>query len=170
MTFDPSMSGNLTGIVTDGTYLWAVTENGTDYVYRFLITRDGDKRPVSRRTASGRCLRELQADRHHARSDRHFAEPVVVDESTDTVYEYGDARILSTPSGTGELTSTSFLLSSGNSAPQGIADPMAMFGDASNDGLYRDDIAAVSSMDLGAGFDSVGLVGTPLLEECNSGW
>lgn len=92
MTFDPSMSGNLKGIVTDGTYLWAVTENGTDYVYRFLITRDGDK-------ATGLTQDGLWTLAYaNSKPTGITLDPAgtsqslwVVDESTDTVYEYGAA-------------------------------------------------------------------------------
>jgi hypothetical protein len=59
----------------------------------------------------------------------------IVDESTDTVYEYGNGRTLT--NGTGAVSS-SFKLAGTNLDPQGIADPLAWAGstDASTLNLF----------------------------------
>jgi uncharacterized repeat protein (TIGR01451 family) len=123
-TFTPSMSGDLKGIVTDGNYLWAVTEGSTDYVYRFTITRSASTGDPSTLTQSG--LWKL--DSANAKPTGITLDPTggnklwIVDEGTDMVYEYAVGRGLT--SGTG-VVSTSFSLGSTNVAPQGIADPLA---------------------------------------------
>jgi hypothetical protein len=130
-TFTPSMSGNLKGIVTDGTYLWAVTEGGTDYVYRFNITRNsaGDptgltqdglwKLPTANSKPTGITL-----DPNPTGASNSLW---IVDESTDTVYEYVNGRSLT--SGTASVAK-SFKLAGTNLAPQGIADPLTGNGNA----------------------------------------
>lgn len=124
-SFAPAMSGNLKGIVTDGTFLWAVTEGGTDYVYRFTIARDAATGDPTGLTQSG--LWKLATA--NSKPTGITIDPTgtsqsiwVVDESSDTVYEYGNGRSLTT--GTGAVSS-SFKLAATNLAPQGIADPLS---------------------------------------------
>ncbi len=170
--FTPSMSGNLKGIVTDGTYLWAVTEGGTDYVYRFEIVRDGSGNPTGL-SASG----VWQLATANAKPTGITLDPTgqsdslwVVDESSDTVYEYGGARTLTT--GTGTVTAT-FKLAAGNTSPQGIADPLAASADAfalADASAVQDADAALADpyadafistlLDDASACDDVGLVGT----------
>jgi hypothetical protein len=120
--FGLSMSGNLKGIVTDGTNLWAVSEGGTDYVYRFAIARDGVGNPTGL-TKNG----EWKLATDNSKPTGITLDPTgasqsiwIVDESSDSVYEYGGGRSLT--AGTGTMTAT-FRLAPGNVAPQGIADP-----------------------------------------------
>jgi hypothetical protein len=133
-TFTPSMSGNLKGIVSDGTYLWAVTEGGTDYVYRFTIVRDGSGAPTGLTQTGLWTLPSVNGKPTGITLDPTGASQSlwIVDETSDTVYEYGNARSLT--SGTGTVTS-SFALSSTNTSPQGIADPLSFAGATVSDSL-----------------------------------
>ena len=145
--FAPSMSGNLKGIVTDGTYLWVVTEGSTDYVYRFTITRDAVTGDPTGLTQSGLwTLATANSKPTGITLDPTGASQSlwVVDESTDTVYEYANARSLTSGQG---VVSNSFKLAGTNLAPQGIADPLVWSG-ASEDAdlpvlssLLSDDLA-----------------------------
>ena len=170
--FTPSMSGSLKGIVTDGTYLWVVTEGGTDYVYRFEIVRNGSGAPTGL-SASG----VWKLATANTKPTGITLDPTgqsdslwVVDESSDTVYEYGGGRNLT--AGTGTVTA-SFKLAAGNTSPQGIADPLA----ASADTFALADASAVADRDAAltdpyadaiigtllddvTACDGVGLVGT----------
>ncbi len=121
-TLSPTMAGNLKGIVTDGTRLWVVTEGATDIVYRFLIVRDGTGAPTALTPDGSWKLATANSKPTGITLDPTGASQSIwiVDESTDTVYEYGNARSLT--SGTGVVT-TSFKLGSTNVAPQGLADP-----------------------------------------------
>ena len=122
-SFTLSLAGNLKGIVTDGTYLWAVTEGTSDYVYRFKIVRDWWGNPSGLSQSGGWQLPTANAKPTgitldpSGKSDSLW----IVDESTDTVYEYGYGR--SQTWGVGTITAH-FKLSPGNTAPQGIADPL----------------------------------------------
>ncbi|MBV2262560.1 MAG: carboxypeptidase regulatory-like domain-containing protein, partial [Thauera sp.] len=169
--FTPSMSGSLKGIVTDGTYLWAVTEGGTDYVYRFKIVRDGAGDP-SGLNASG----VWKLATANAKPTGITLDPTgqsdslwIVDEASDTVYEYGGARSLT--SGTGSV-SASFKLAAGNTAAQGIADPLSALPDTFDladasaaqglDAALADPYAgefASALLDDAIAFHDVGLVG-----------
>ncbi|HAX77735.1 MAG TPA: hypothetical protein DCY88_18330, partial [Cyanobacteria bacterium UBA11372] len=126
-TFSPSMSGNLKGIVTDGNKLWAVTEGGTDYVYRFAIARDAAGNPTGLTQDGVWKLATANCKPTGITIDPTGASQSIwiVDESTDTVYEYANGRSLT--SGTGTV-SNSFKLASTNLAPQGIADPLVSGG------------------------------------------
>ena len=125
-SFAPALSGNLKGVVTNGTYLWAVTEGSSDFVYRFTITRSATTGDPTALTQSG--LWKLATA--NSKPTGITIDPTgvsqsiwIVDESTDSVYEYGNARSVTT--GTG-VVSSSFKLDSTNLAPQGIADPQLL--------------------------------------------
>ena len=125
-SFAPSMSGNLKGVVTNGTYLWVVTEGSSDFVYRFTITRSASTGDPTALTQSG--LWKLATV--NSKPTGITIDPTgvsqsiwIVDESMNSVYEYGNARSVTT--GTG-VVSSSFKLDSTNLAPQGIADPQLL--------------------------------------------
>jgi Dockerin type I domain len=123
MSFTPSMSGNLKGIVTDGTYLWVVTEGSTDYVYRYTITRSSSTGDPTSLTQTGLWkLPSVNSKPTGITIDPTNASMSiwVVDESTDRVYEYANSRGMTVGTGT---VSKWFQLDSNNLAPQGIADP-----------------------------------------------
>jgi hypothetical protein len=158
--FAPSMSGNLKGIVTDGTFLWAVTEGSTDYVYRFTITRNASTGDPTGLTQSG--LWQLASA--NSKPTGITLDPTgasqslwVVDESTDTVYAYGNSRSLT--SGTG-MVSSSFMLAGTNLAAQGIADPLSFGGDdaRTQHDPYADVGALLAQADTGL-VDTMWLVG-----------
>ncbi|MBK9362042.1 MAG: carboxypeptidase regulatory-like domain-containing protein [Rubrivivax sp.] len=153
-TFTPSMSGNLKGIVSDGTSLWAVTEGGTDYVYRFTIARDGSGNPTGLTQSGQWTLASANSKPTGITLDPTGASQSlwIVDESSDSVYEYGSGRSLS--SGTGAVSNI-FALADTNAAPQGIADPLAWSTDAF-------DTTALIDAAYGPGYDAacdVALIG-----------
>ena len=116
------MSGNLKGIVTNGTSLWVVTEGGTDYVYRFAIIRDSSGNPTGLTQNGKWTLVTANSKPTGITLDPSGASQSlwIVDESSDSVYEYSNARNWNSGAGT---VKTSFKLASTNLAPQGIADP-----------------------------------------------
>ncbi len=118
------MSGDLKGIVTDGDKLWAVTEGGTDYVYRFDIVRDGSGNATGLTQDGQWTLATANSKPTGITLDPTGASNSlwIVDESTDTVYEYANGR--NTTSGTGVAATSTFALAADNGQPQGIADPM----------------------------------------------
>nr|MCU0981911.1 hypothetical protein [Pirellulaceae bacterium] len=124
------------GLTLDGDDLWmgdrdrkihwydnaAGNTSGTDYVYRFAIARDGVGNPTGL-TKNG----EWKLATDNSKPTGITLDPTgasqsiwIVDESSDSVYEYGGGRSLT--AGTGTMTAT-FRLAPGNVAPQGIADP-----------------------------------------------
>lgn len=123
-TFAPAMSGNLKGIVTDGTHLWAVTEGGTDYVYRFTINRDASGNPTGLTQDGQWSLATANSKPTGITLDPKNASNSlwVVDESSDSVYEYAGGRNLTSGSATAANT---FKLEGTNLAAQGIADPLS---------------------------------------------
>lgn len=119
-TLAPPMTGNLKGIVTDGTSLWVVTEGGTDYVYRFTIVRDGSGTPTGLTQTGLWKLAAANAKPTGITLDPSGASMSlwIVDEGSDSVYEYANGRAQT--SGTGTVVN-SFHLSATDVAAQGIA-------------------------------------------------
>ena len=110
-------SGNTSpkDIVTDGTNLWVVNDSSTDRVFKYTLTGSlvgswtidsGNKAPTG-----------LTIDPSGASQSIW-----IVDNGTDRVYEYTNSRSRNSSSQTAAL---SFALASGNTNPQGIADPPA---------------------------------------------
>jgi len=133
-TFDPKMSGTLKGIVTNGTSLWAVTEGGTDYVYRYAITRNASGDPTGLTQNGVWKLPDANSKPTGITLDPTGVSKSlwIVDESSDSVYEYGNAVGLASNSSTTANaavlgTPTTFKLGKGNAAPQGIADPVGFY-------------------------------------------
>ncbi len=110
-----SSNTNPKGIVTDGTYLWVVNDSSTDKVFKYSL--------------SGSLVGSWTIDSANQLPTGLTIDPTngsqsiwIVDSGTDKVYEYASAR--GTTSGSLSATVT-FSLASGNSNPQGIADPPA---------------------------------------------
>ena len=110
-------SGNTSpkDIVTDGTNLWVVNDSSTDRVFKYTLTGSlvgswtidsGNKAPTG-----------LTIDPSGASQSIW-----IVDNGTDRVYEYTNSRSRNADS---QSASLSFALASGNTNPQGIADPPA---------------------------------------------
>ncbi len=104
---------NPKGIVTDGTHLWVVNDGSTDKVFKY--------------TLSGSLVGSWTIDTVNKLPTGLTIDPSgasqsiwIVDNGTDKVYEYANARVKTTGSFS---ASTSFALAAGNSNPQGIADP-----------------------------------------------
>jgi len=106
---------NAKDIVTDGTSLWVVDDGGSngDFVYKY--------------TVSGSYQGSWQIDVGNTQPTGLTIDPSgasqniwIVDNGTDRIYEYPNARSLITGA---QQSSESFALASGNINPQGIADP-----------------------------------------------
>jgi len=104
---------NPKGIVTDGTYLWVVNDSSSDKVFKY--------------TLSGSLVGSWTIDSGNQTPTGLTIDPAngsqsiwIVDSGTDRVYEYSAAR--SRVSGS-QAAGITFVLASGNSNPQGIADP-----------------------------------------------
>ncbi len=99
-------------LVTDGTSVWVVDDQNLDRVYKY--------------TLGGTCLGRWNIDATNASPTGITLDPAdpkhlwVVDSGTDRVYQYNDAVYRTTGS---QNASTSYALASGNTNPQGIADP-----------------------------------------------
>ena len=108
-------NSNPTDLTTDGRFIWVVNEGGTkspDMVFKY--------------TLSGSFLGRWQLDAANSRPTGITVDPAggnklwVVDNGTDRIYEYSGAT--GRVSG-GMIASKSYALTSGNTNPQGIADP-----------------------------------------------
>lgn len=107
-------SGNTSpkDIVTDGTYLWVVNDSSTDKVFKY--------------TVAGAYLGSWTIDAANRSPTGITLDPAgpshlwIVDSGTDRVYQYNAA--VGRTSGS-QSAATSFALASGNTNPQGIADP-----------------------------------------------
>ncbi|MEO8270481.1 MAG: PKD domain-containing protein, partial [Aureliella sp.] len=106
-------NANPKGIVTDGTYLWIVNDSTSDKVFKYTI--------------SGSLVGSWTIDSGNQTPTGLTIDPAngsqsiwIVDSGTDRVYEYAVAR--SRVSGS-QAAGITFALASGNSNPQGIADP-----------------------------------------------
>ena len=108
-------SGNTNSkdIVTDGTYLWTVNDSTSDYVFKYTVagTYVG-KWKIS--TSGAKAPTGITLD---PSSPAHIW---IVDSGTDRVYQYDNAASLTSGS---KSANGNFVLSSGNTNPQGIADP-----------------------------------------------
>ena len=133
-----------------------MTEGGTDYVYRFEIVRDAAGAPTGLSASGVWNLATANAKPTGITLDPTGQSDSlwVVDESSDTVYEYGGARTLTT--GTGTVTAT-FKLAAGNTSPQGIADPFAGSADTLDlvDAAGTQDLEAALADPYAGTFDSM---------------
>ncbi|MCC6491491.1 MAG: hypothetical protein IT424_00535 [Pirellulales bacterium] len=99
-------------IVTDGQYLWVVNDNSTDKVFKY--------------TLAGQLVGSWTIDSANRSPTGITLDPAspshlwVVDSGTDRVYQYNAA--VGRTSGS-QSASSSFALATGNTNPQGIADP-----------------------------------------------
>ncbi len=107
-----SANTNPKGIVTDGNYLWVVNDSTTDKVFKYRL--------------NGNLVNSWTIDSANKTPTGLTIDPTgasqsiwIVDSGTDTVYEYDNARGTALPS----LPASAFALASGNTNPQGIADP-----------------------------------------------
>ena len=131
-------TGNLNarGIVTDGTSLWTVNDSTTDKVFKYSIsgTYLGNW-TIAAENAAPSGIAINPADVNHI---------WIVDSSTSKVYQYSDAATRLSGS---QSVASSFVLASGNTAPQGIADPPP---------LAFSSVAAGQNMTTGRGASSAG--------------
>jgi subtilisin family serine protease/subtilisin-like proprotein convertase family protein len=101
-------------IVANGTSLWVVNDSTTDKVFKYSVT--GTLQGSWTINAGGGSPTGLTLD---PSSVNHLW---IVDSATDRVYQYDGAAGRTSDT---QSPSTSFLLASGNTNPQGIADPPA---------------------------------------------
>jgi protocatechuate 3,4-dioxygenase beta subunit len=127
------------GMTTDGTYLWLVDDASANSVFRYTITRDSAGTPtglgglVSWTLGSGiTAPTGITIDPTGASQSLW-----VVDNATDSVYEFANAR--SRTSGSSVAASKSFGLGYASSNPQDIFDPLVQ------------DPAAAGGVDSGSG-------------------
>ncbi|XZE17590.1 hypothetical protein SH449x_002864 [Pirellulaceae bacterium SH449] len=110
-------SGNLNpkDIVTDGTNIWVVNDSTTDKVFKYTMT--GALVGSWTIDSANKAPTGLTIDPSGASQSIW-----IVDNGTDRVYEYTNARSRNSGS---QSASLSFALAAGNTNPQGIADPPA---------------------------------------------
>jgi hypothetical protein len=106
-------NGNPKDLVTDGTSIWVVDDAGTDKVFKYTLS--GALLGSWTLTGGGGSPAGITLDPSNAQ--QHLW---VVDNATDRVYQYDNAR--SRTSGS-QSASTTFVLAAGNTNPQGISDP-----------------------------------------------
>ena len=106
-------NSNPKDIVTDGTHLWVVNDSTTDKVFKYTLT--------------GALVGSWTIDSFNKSPTGITLDPSpgsqslwIVDNGTDRVYEYANARSGSLSS---QAASVTFALAAGNTNPQGIADP-----------------------------------------------
>ncbi len=107
-------SGNASpkDIVTDGVNLWVVNDSSTDKVFKYTLS--GSLVGSWTITGAGSSPTGITLD------PAHVGNLWIVDSGTKRVYQFDNAASLTS----GQLyPSTSFALASGNTNPQGVADP-----------------------------------------------
>ena len=102
-------------IVTDGTSIWVVNDSSTDKVFKYSVT--GSLAGSWTISSGGGSPTGITIDPSNATQDIW-----IVDSGTDKVYQYTTGR--SRTSGSQAAVAT-FALATGNTNPQGIADPPA---------------------------------------------
>ena len=112
------------GITTDGVKLWVVEDDSANTVFVYNITRDGAGTPTALTSAGSWTLDSRNTTPTGITLDPTGASNSlwVVDSGTDTVYEYANAKSLT--SGSNVVASKTFLLDSTNLSPQDIFDPL----------------------------------------------
>jgi hypothetical protein len=115
------------GLTTDGTSLWVVNDSTANTVFRFTIGRASDGTPTGLTLAGNWTL-----DSRNTTPTGITIDPStpgsstlwVSDSYTDTVYEYASGRTLT--SGSNVAASSTFKLTSSNTDPQDIFDPLVL--------------------------------------------
>jgi hypothetical protein len=112
------------GLTTDGTSLWVVSDSNANTVFRYTIVKDGTGTPTSLTPSGSWTLAAANTTPTGITLDPTGVSKSlwVVDLGTDSVYEYANGTLLS--SGTNVAAVASFKLSSGNTTPQDIFDPL----------------------------------------------
>jgi hypothetical protein len=114
------------GIVTDGTSLWVVNDSTTDKVFKYSL--------------SGTLLGSWTIDANNSSPTGITIDPTnpndiwIVDAAKDSVYRYNGAASRLTGS---QTAASAFQLASGNTNPQGIADPPAGLGASASSELVQ---------------------------------
>ena len=107
-------------IVTDGTYLYVVNDSTIDKVFKYSL--NGTLVASWTITTSGLSPGStLTSPTGIALDPTNPSHLWIVDNVTSRVYEYSNA--INQPNGTSKWADASFALASGNTNPQGIADP-----------------------------------------------
>ncbi|HVK08634.1 MAG TPA: LamG-like jellyroll fold domain-containing protein, partial [Gemmataceae bacterium] len=109
-------------LVTDGTSIWVVNDSSTDKVFKYTLS--GALLGSWTISGGGGSPTGITLDPSGASQSLW-----IVDNGTDTVYEYANAR--SRTAG-GQAAAATFALAAGNTNPQGIADPPAPAGVVEN--------------------------------------
>ena len=139
-------AGNPRGITTDGTHLWVV-DTGTDDVYKYT---------VGGTLVESWTLGSRNTDPRGITIDpTNVSDVWVIDVKDDDVYKYIGAATLTSGSQSADFV---FDLASGNTNPQGIADPPAKAAAAATDQVLSqgiaDPLSAVYWADFAASHES----------------
>lgn len=118
-------------LVTDGTSIWMMNDSTIDKVFKYTLS--GSLLGNWTMTGGGGSPTGITLDPTGASQDLW-----VVDNATDRVYQFADAR--SRTSGSQSAAST-FDLAAGNTNPQGIADPPAPTGAGNRPSVARTSVA-----------------------------
>ncbi len=112
------------GLTTDGNSLWVVSDSTANTVFRYTIVKDGSGNPTGLTPSGSWTLAAANTTPTGITLDPTGMSKSlwVVDSGTDTVYEYANGTLLS--SGSNVAAIASFKLSSGNTTPQDIFDPL----------------------------------------------
>jgi len=121
-----SANKNPKDLVTDGTSIWVVDDASTDKVFKYSLSGS----LLGSWTLSGGGGSPTGITLDPTGGQQHLW---VVDNATDRVYQYDNARSRTSGSQAASVTST-FQLAAGNTNPQGIADPPSP-ADRIDDGL-----------------------------------
>jgi hypothetical protein len=140
----PSALDKPKGLTTDGTKMWIVEDDSADTVYRYTIVRDGSGKPTGL-TLDGTwtTAKPIENPTGITIDPTGASNSLwIVDNKTDSVYEFADGR--DRTGGSGVAASGSYKLAAGNTNPQDIFDPQVAGGTSLADGA----VAAI--------FDAVG--------------
>jgi hypothetical protein len=120
----PSALDKPKGVTTDGTKLWIVEDDSADTVYRYTIVRDGSGKPTGLALdGTWTVAKPIENPTGITIDPTGVSNSLwIVDNKTDSVYEFAGGRDLT--SGSGVAASGSFKLASGNTSPQDIFDPL----------------------------------------------
>jgi hypothetical protein len=108
-----SANSNPKGIVTDGIHVWVLNDSSTDRIFKYTV--GGSFQGSWTIDSANKSPTGLTIDPTNGSQSIW-----VVDNGTDRIYEYANARGRNTG---GQSASATYALAVGNTNPQGIADP-----------------------------------------------
>ena len=148
-----SANSNPKGIVTDGISIWVVNDSTTDKIFKYTV--GGSYLGNWTIDSANKAPTGLTIDPTNGSQDIW-----VVDNGTDTIYQYANSRSRRTDS---LVATATYALAVGNTNPQGIADPppVSSMLASSNDIVARNDNGMEMASALGVGPVPMPSFGTP---------